>query len=63
MEIHVLRCGPGGAQTLETREVPDDYFAGGGAVSPPTPDEDRDALAIDHEYRLTLLELGVTEEV
>ena len=25
--------------------------------------EDTDALAVDHEYRLTLLELGVTEEV
>lgn len=25
----------------------------------PSPDEDRDALSIDHEYRLALLELGV----
>lgn len=25
----------------------------------PGPDEDRDALAVDHEYRLTLLELGL----
>ncbi len=29
----------------------------------PTEEEDRDAMLIDHEYRLTLLELGVTEEV
>lgn len=30
---------------------------------PPTAEEDRDAMLVDHEYRLTLLELGVTEEV
>jgi len=29
----------------------------------PAEEEDRDAMLIDHEYRLTLLELGVTEEV
>lgn len=29
----------------------------------PTPQEDADALLVDHEYRLTLLELGVTEGV
>ncbi len=29
----------------------------------PTPQEDTDALMVDHEYRLTLLELGVTEGV
>ena len=29
----------------------------------PTAEEDRDAMLVDHEYRLTLLELGVTEEV
>ncbi len=28
-----------------------------------TQEEDRDAMLVDHEYRLTLLELGVTEEV
>lgn len=28
---------------------------------PPDPQADTDALAVDHEYRLTLLELGVTE--
>lgn len=28
-------------------------------ASTPTPREDADALLIDHEYRLTLLELGV----
>ncbi len=28
-----------------------------------TAEEDRDAMLVDHEYRLTLLELGVTEEV
>jgi len=29
----------------------------------PTREEDMDALMVDHEYRLTLLELGVTEGV
>lgn len=27
----------------------------------PTPQDDTDAMLIDHEYRLTLLELGLTE--
>lgn len=29
----------------------------------PLPEEDTDAMLVDHEYRLTLLELGVSEEV
>ncbi len=29
----------------------------------PTEEEDRDAMLVDQEYRLTLLELGVTEGV
>lgn len=29
------------------------------APTDPDPDADRDALLVDHEYRLTLLELGV----
>lgn len=29
----------------------------------PTPQEDADAMLVDHEYRLTLLELGVAEGV
>ena len=33
------------------------------SAPPPTAEEDRDAMLVDHEYRLTLLELGVTEEV
>ena len=32
-------------------------------ISPPSAQEDAEALLVDHEYRLTLLELGVTEEV
>lgn len=28
-----------------------------------TPQDDIDAMLVDHEYRLTLLELGVSEEV
>ncbi len=31
------------------------------AAAEPTAQEDMDAMLIDHEYRLTLLELGVTE--
>lgn len=30
-------------------------------VATPTPEEDAAAMLIDHEYRLTLLELGITE--
>jgi len=29
----------------------------------PSPQEDADALLVDHEFRLTLLELGIAEEV
>ena len=29
----------------------------------PTAQDDMDAMLVDHEYRLTLLELGVTEGV
>ena len=28
----------------------------------PTPQEDTDAMLVDHEYRITLLELGVTND-
>ena len=31
--------------------------------SAPTEEEDTNALLVDHEYRLTLLELGVSKEV
>ena len=27
----------------------------------PTPQEDTDAMQVDHEYRMTMLELGLTE--
>lgn len=33
------------------------------AETEPTAQDDTDAILIDHEYRLTLLELGLTEEV
>lgn len=29
---------------------------------PPTPDEDRDALLVDLDYRLTLVELGISSQ-
>lgn len=29
----------------------------------PTAQDDTDAMLVDHEYRLTMLELGLTEEV
>lgn len=41
-----------GEVTVE--EIPDE-------VADPTPQEDNDAMLIDHEYRITLLELGITE--
>lgn len=33
----------------------------GDAEAEPTAQDDTDAMLIDHEYRLTLLELGITE--
>ena len=35
-------------------EIPDE-------VAEPTAQEDNDAMLVDHEYRITLLELGITE--
>lgn len=32
-----------------------------GITPPPSPQSDTDAMLIDHEYRLMLLELGLTE--
>lgn len=31
-------------------------------VPEPTPQDDTDSMLVDHEYRITLLELGVTDE-
>jgi hypothetical protein len=45
----------------EIPEQPPKYDAGQKDVSSPTPQEDINAMLIDHEYRLTLTELGVTE--
>lgn len=59
MKIQCLVCNPDGTQTVEEREVPDDWQSSPATAPEPTPDEDRDALAVDHEYRLTALELGV----
>ena len=39
------------------------YPATPAANPEPTVEEDNDAMLVDHEYRLTLLELGVGEEV
>lgn len=46
--------------TYEKQEEP---VVPGPAPEPaaPTAQEDTDALLVDHEYRLTLLELGLTE--
>lgn len=51
----VLICKPDGTQTLEERELPE-------IIEPefePSAQDDMDAMLVDHEYRLTLLELGV----
>ena len=53
----VLICKPDGTQELVERELPEII-----PIEPePTPQEDTDAFLIDHEYRLTLLEPGLTE--
>jgi len=40
---------------IEPRSMPEP------APREPTPEEDREGMLVDHEYRLTLLELGVSE--
>ena len=53
----VLICKPDGTQTLVERELPElEYTA-----PEPTAQDDTDSLLIDHEYRITLLELGLVE--
>ncbi len=53
----VLICRPGGTQEIIERELLNIEYP----ELLPTADEDIDAMLIDHEYRLTLLELGITE--
>lgn len=52
-----------GSQVVE--RTPEEIEADRAARPAPetTPQEDADAMLVDHEYRLTLLELGVTEGV
>lgn len=59
MKINALVCYADGRQEIEER----DYELLPEPVELPTAQDDTDAMLIDHEYRLTLLELGVTEEV
>ena len=61
MKIQTLVCRMDGTQATEEHEVADDWFKATEAVPAPTPEDDRDAMAVDHEYRLTTLELGVTD--
>lgn len=60
MIITVLECQPDGTQALKQQEVPDTWFDGE-TQNEPTEAEDTAALLVDHEYRMTLLELGITE--
>ncbi len=54
----VTACTPNTAAWEEWKAgLPEDT----GEESAPTAQDDTDAMLIDHEYRLTLLELGVTE--
>lgn len=59
MKIDALVCYADGRQEIEER----DYEPQPLPVETPSAQDDTDAMLIDHEYRLTLLELGVTEEV
>ena len=57
MTGYVLICKPDGTQELVERELPEIVPAD----PEPSAQEDTDAILIDHEFRLTLLELGITE--
>ena len=59
--IKILACGVDGKQSVTQVEVADDYFHEDEIVAPVDPQADTDALLVDHEYRLVMLELGVTE--
>lgn len=60
MIIDVLTIGADGTQSLGTREVPDSFGSVPQEITAPDPQADTDALLVDHEYRLVMLELGVT---
>lgn len=49
--------------TCEIRERKVDETEIAEETLPSDPQADTDAMMVDHEYRLTLLELGITEEV
>ena len=44
------------------RNIETGYIVGEEPEPEPTAQEDNDAMLVDHEYRLTLLELGVTSD-
>lgn len=57
MKITRLTIESDGSEVLDTIEIEDPV-----EVEPvPTEEEDTAAMLVDHEYRLTLLELGITE--
>ncbi len=67
VNAHNAACGVG--DTLWTIEDGEDCYTvaeGGTVPEPETPapaaEDDLAALMVDHEYRITLLELGVAEE-
>lgn len=59
MKINALVCYADGRQEIEERE----YVPQPEPAFEPTAQDDTDAMLVDHELRLTLLELGLTEEV
>lgn len=63
MTITVLTIGPDGTQTAEQREVADGYIKEpeAPAEAATDPQADTDAMLVDHEYRIVMLELGITE--
>lgn len=56
--VEVERNGQRVYKNVETGEI----LAPNEVVNYVYPDADRDAMLVDLEYRLTLLELGITEE-
>jgi len=63
----VIAYSSAGAEVFRAEKVTDfSLFRtkdGSWSQAEPSPQEDADALLVDHEFRLTLLELGIAEEV
>lgn len=58
LETEVLPDGTAGVRKMTPREAPEEAEA----PEAPEPQEDMDAMLVDHELRITMLELGLEVE-